>query len=109
MFIRSNQITKDLFDWTKINVESFVCDTDYINDNKNKIKIKGLKRKYFPSQRYYCIEHKNISPFMIHFNRRNGLKKEKYMRNLNMFCISLEPNHYRFIKINKLTIFKRGI
>ena len=87
MFIRSNKIMINLFDWRKINLETFVDDVDYINENKNKLKIKGLKRKYFPSQRYYCIEYKNISPFIIHFNRHNGLKKEKYMRNLKKWYL----------------------
>ena len=36
MFIRSNKIMINLFDWRKINLETFVADADYINENKNK-------------------------------------------------------------------------
>tara|TARA_B100000575_G_C23119124_1_gene647390 strand:- start:689 stop:1369 length:681 start_codon:yes stop_codon:yes gene_type:complete len=80
MFIQSNESMKNLFDWPKINRETFVCDEDYINENKDKFNYYRLERKYFPIEKYYCIENQNIDPFIIHFNKYNGLRKKKYMK-----------------------------
>ena len=36
--MKSNDTMKNLFNWKKINLETFVCDEDYINENKDKFK-----------------------------------------------------------------------
>ena len=87
MLLKSNETMKQLFDWTTINLKTFVCDEDYVNENKHTFNYYRLKRKYFPTQRYYCIEYQNINPYIIHFNRHTGLKKERYMKNLKKWYL----------------------
>ena len=85
MYIHSNKKTINLFDYKKIDRETFICDEDYINENKDKIKYKKLKRYYFPIERYYRKYKEELPYYMIHFNFNTGINKENSMIELNYF------------------------
>ena len=73
MFIQSNIKSIDFFNWNNIDLNNFTCDQDYINDHKNKLNYKLLKRDLFPIQQYYYIEN----PYIIHYNHKRGNHKKK--------------------------------
>ena len=77
MFIQSNIKSIDFFNWNNIDLNNFTCDQDYINDHKNKLNYKLLKRDLFPIQQYYYIEKPNINPYIIHYNHKRGNHKKK--------------------------------
>ena len=81
MFMKSNDTMKHLFDWKKINIETFICDEDYINENKDKFNYYRLSREYFPTERYYY--HNNDNQFLIiHFNKN---KKEGKINSMKLY------------------------
>jgi hypothetical protein len=85
MYIHSNTKTIDLFNYKKIDINTFICDEDYINENKDKIKYKKLKRYYFPIERYYRKYKEELPYYMIHFNFNTGIYKEKSIIELHHF------------------------
>jgi len=87
MMLKSNDLMKQLFDWTKINLETFICDQDYINDNKDKFNYRVLSRDLFPINIHYSINFGTINPFIIHFNLKRGFKKEKNMKNFKKWYL----------------------
>lgn len=76
IFIKANEKMIDFFNWENINLNSFTCDQDYINDHKDKINYKLLNQELFPIQEYYYIEKPNINPYIIHYNRNIGNNKK---------------------------------
>jgi len=84
MFIKSNEIMKNLFDTSKIDVETFVCDEDYINENKEKFNYLFLDKKLFPTQIFYS---KFLNPFIIHFNKHGGIYKKIDMIQFNKWYL----------------------
>lgn len=87
MYIRSNTKTIGLFDYKKIDINTFICDEDYINKNKDKINYKCLRRNIFPIERYYRKYLNSIEPYIIHFNFETGFKKEKSIKELGYWYI----------------------
>ena len=79
MFIKSNNNMKNLFDWGKINIDTFVCDQDYINDKSYNFKYLGLSRDLFPVEYYYYLNYENYSDkfYIFHFNFKMGKDKQK--------------------------------
>jgi hypothetical protein len=71
MFIKSNNLTKSVFDpvKTESNISRVGWDDQiYINEIKKKINYKLLPLSLFPNGRYFYKNHENIKPYMIHFN-----------------------------------------
>jgi hypothetical protein len=87
MYICSNTKTISLFDYKKIDINTFICDEDYINENKDKINYKCLRRNTFPIERYYRKYLDSIEPYIIHFNFETGFKKEKSIKELGYWYI----------------------
>tara|TARA_B110000967_G_scaffold207925_1_gene258540 strand:- start:159 stop:896 length:738 start_codon:yes stop_codon:yes gene_type:complete len=89
MFIKSNETMKQLFDWRKINLETFTCDQDYINENKATFNYHVLTRDFFPTEYYYYVNYTEYSPdFMIfHFNYFAGKMKKERMINMNKWYL----------------------
>ena len=87
MYIRSNTKTIDLFNYKQIDRNTFICDEDYINKNKNKIKYRKLKRYYFPIEKYYRKYRENLPYYMVHFNSKTGIHKEKSIKELGYWYI----------------------
>ena len=88
MFIKSNERTKDIFNYKLINMNTFICDEDYMNKNKDKIKYNCLRRGQFPIERYYRKYLDAINPYMIHFNIEGGTTKEKNIKELNYWYLN---------------------
>jgi len=83
MLLKSNDTMKQLFDWSKIDINTFTCDQDYINDNKDKFSCHGLCRDLFPIEKYYYekwITPTIFNPMIIHFNKHQSDKKIKYFK-----------------------------
>ena len=53
MFIQSNENTKEIFNWHNIDITTFTCDQDYLNDNKSKINYNILPSELFPIEVNY--------------------------------------------------------
>lgn len=89
MFMKSNEKTKELFNWQRINIDSFVCDQDYINENSQNIKYLGLSRELFPVEYYYYRNYKDYSDkfYIFHFNFKKGNDKKKRMMNMNKWYL----------------------
>ena len=83
MFMKSNKNTKDLFDWTKIDLETFETSDSYIYENKDKFNYYCLNKDLFPVEIYYKENiniNININPYIIHFNKHRSYKKIKYFK-----------------------------
>lgn len=89
MFIKSNDIMKDLFNWLNINLNSFICDEDYINDNKDNFKYLPLKRELFPTEKNYF--NNNNQFYIIHFNKRRGDNKCISYKIYNKWYLNFNP------------------
>ena len=90
IFVKSNDNMRDLFDWTKIDLETFICDQDYINDNKSEFNYLVLSRELFPTEKdYYTqwIKPEPFNPFIIHFNLTMGEKKEGRMKKIHKWYL----------------------
>ena len=81
MFIRANDRTKDLFNTQNININEFIADEKYINQNKEKVNYSLLRRELFPIESYYCNYLNQIPAFIIHFTNKTGDRKEKVIQN----------------------------
>ena len=82
MFIQSNKTTLNYFN--PANVELFKNvdkwdDQVYINSIRHKLKYKKLPLHLFPTGDYYYRYHKNITPYLIHFNWVIGHDKKVKM------------------------------
>jgi len=86
MLLKSNDSMKQLFDWTKINLETFTCDQDYINDNKDKFNYHVLSRDLFPIEMNYYHNHNNEF-LIIHFNKRSGNDKKVIIKRYNRWYV----------------------
>ena len=88
MFIKSNQLTKSLFNPLAVDMDNFACDQIYIN---KQIKAMGLKYgvlplDLFPNGKYYYQHSKSIKHnFIIHFNWCNVERKIPKMKRFNKF------------------------
>ena len=80
MYIQSNDRTKELFNIQTIDMNSFIEDSKYINQNINKVNYSLLRRELFPMESYYCRYLHQIPSFIIHFANETGDKKEKAIR-----------------------------
>tara|TARA_B110000967_G_scaffold205617_1_gene250525 strand:+ start:853 stop:1590 length:738 start_codon:yes stop_codon:yes gene_type:complete len=83
MLLQSNDSMKQLFDWSKIDINTFTCDQDYINDNKEKFNYFVLPRKLFPTEKdyyYLWIKPEPFHPYIIHFNKHRSDKKIIYFK-----------------------------
>lgn len=89
MFIKSNNTMKDLFDSTRIKLDTFTCDQDYINENSCNFKFMGLSRDLFPVEYYYYLNHKNYSDkfYIFHFNFKKGTEKKERIINMNKWYL----------------------
>ena len=87
MFIRANERTKDLFNTQNININEFIADEKYINQNKEKVNYGLLRRELFPLESYYRNYIHNIDAFIIHFNIKTGYKKSKNIRDLGYWYL----------------------
>ena len=67
MYIQSNDRTKELFNIQTIDMNSFIEDSTYINQNMNKVNYRLLRRELFPMESYYCRYLHQIPSFIIHF------------------------------------------
>lgn len=102
MFMKSNDIMKNLFNWQNINLETFVCDEDYINENKDKFKYYLLSTELFPIERYHS--NNNNNPFyIIHFNKRAGNDKIYSMKLYNKWYYYDKNKIPDIIILNKKT------
>ena len=90
MFIQSNESMKNLFDWTKININTFTCDQDYINDNSNNFSFYKLSMNLFPVEYHYLSNYSNLNKdiYIIHFNYYRANEKIKRMMNLYKWYIN---------------------
>tara|TARA_Y100000591_G_C21783871_1_gene672647 strand:- start:551 stop:1267 length:717 start_codon:yes stop_codon:yes gene_type:complete len=90
MFINSNDKMKNLFDWTKININTFTCDQDYINNNSNNFSFYKLSMNLFPVEYHYLLNYSNINKdiYIIHFNYYRGNEKIKGMMNLYKWYVN---------------------
>tara|TARA_B100001996_G_scaffold382966_1_gene376551 strand:+ start:3732 stop:4439 length:708 start_codon:yes stop_codon:yes gene_type:complete len=84
MIINSNKKTKKFFQPTKSLESKFVKytthDQTHINKNRNKFKHEILPLNDFPNGPHFYKNHKELNPYMIHFNFLLGEKKEDYMK-----------------------------
>lgn len=85
MFLKSNKNTLNFFNYNTIKYDTFVCDEDYLNENKEKIKYKTLRRELFPIQRYY--EKYLNDYYIIHFNINTGYDKISCMKKYNKWYL----------------------
>jgi len=83
MFIKSSDITINLFETKHIDINEFKCDQSYINSKKNTYKYKRLPEELFPAGRFYYDNYENINPFIIHFNWISGNKKMDKIQEYN--------------------------
>ena len=91
MLIQSNNRTKDLFNIEIIDMSSFNCDQDYINQNKGKVNYSLLRRELFPIESYYCNYLNQIPAFIIHFTNETGDRKEKVIKYYGYWYLEPEP------------------
>ena len=82
MFIQSNETMKNLFNWRKIDINKFICDEDYVNENKESFNYQCLSRDLFPTERYYYRNNDNKF-LIIHFNKNKGDDKLNSMKLYN--------------------------
>jgi|TARA_B110000046_G_scaffold177890_1_gene205234 hypothetical protein len=89
MFMKSNNTMKDLFDPNKVNLDKFICDQDYINEQSYNFKYLGLSRDLFPIEYYYYLNYENYSDkfYIFHFNFKMGKNKQKKMMNMNKWYL----------------------
>ena len=89
MFIKSNNTMKDLFDSTRIKLDTFTCDQDYINEKSYDFKFMGLPRDLFPVEYYYYLNYKNYSDkfYIFHFNFKKGNDKKERIINMNKWYL----------------------
>ena len=90
MMLKSNDSMKQLFDWTKIDINTFICDQDYINDNVDKFNYFVLPRELFPIEKDYYhlwMNPGSFNPYIIHFNYSAGDKKIKRIQKLKKWYL----------------------
>jgi len=90
MFIKSNDLTKRLFNPEHVKQAQRKKNWDdqiYLNEIKNTIQYKKLPLDLFPNGAYYYKHSSTISPFMIHFNWVVGHDKLKKMRKFNKWYV----------------------
>ncbi len=74
MYIKNNEVMKNFFDYSKVDINTFKCDQIYLNDHKKKLKYKKLKLDLFPTGYYYYTQidyaKRDLDKvaFIIHFN-----------------------------------------
>ena len=88
MFIRANERTKDLFNTQNININEFIADEKYINQNKEKVNYSLLRRELCPPESYYCNYLNQIPAFIIHFSNKTGNEKEKVIKNYGYWYLN---------------------
>jgi hypothetical protein len=80
MFIKSNELTLNLFDFKNCKPD---CkgwgDQIYINQIKKKLKYEKLPLNLYPNGQYYYKNFDRIRPYMIHFNWVIGHDKKSKM------------------------------
>ena len=90
IFIKSNDITKELFNPIRmqknINIASW-NDQLYVNKIKNELKYKMLPLDLFPNGQYYYKNSLNIKPYLIHFNHVVGHEKKRKMIEYNKWYL----------------------
>lgn len=88
MFIKSNETTRNFFDPSKINIQTFRCDQIHINHNKHKLHLSVLPLHLFPNGGYYKSHQSSIDePFLIHFNWCGGDQKIRWMKNCQKYYV----------------------
>jgi len=75
MFIKSNDVTRGIFETKNIDMEKFICDQPYLNSQRGKMKYKVLPLELFPVGGFYYKYHQTMKPFIIHFNWMTGNDK----------------------------------
>jgi len=81
MFIKSNELTREVFNPENVtdNNEKNWNDQVYVNKIKYKLKYKKLPLYLFPTGNYYYEYSINLDPYLIHFNWVVGHEKQKKM------------------------------
>jgi hypothetical protein len=82
MFIRSNDKTRSIFNPARIENMKHTTGWDdqvYINSIRHMLTYKRLPLSFFPTGKYYYAYHKNIDPYLIHFNWTLGHEKKRKM------------------------------
>jgi len=90
MFIKASKTTLDLFN--PVNVEPFKeqvgwGDQIYINNILHKLKYKRLPLDLFPNGGFFDNNHKQIKPYIIHFNWLKGHWKKDIMKYYNKWYL----------------------
>jgi hypothetical protein len=91
MFIKSNNITKKLFDYKNLIISDNWKEQPYIINRIKKlnIKVKTLDPILYPNGSIYYRFNKEIkSPYLIHFNWVIGDKKKEMMKKYNKWYIN---------------------
>ena len=88
MFIKSNDITKNIFETKDIDMKEFICDQPYLNSKKNIMKYRVLPLELFPVGGFYFKYNKSINPFIIHFNWAVGNEKLTRMHSYHKWYIA---------------------
>tara|TARA_B100001057_G_C22829210_1_gene942695 strand:+ start:1283 stop:1987 length:705 start_codon:yes stop_codon:yes gene_type:complete len=86
MKIKSSKETLKFFNPDNISTEIIMRglhDQQYINENKHKLNYKKLPLDLFPNGAHYYLNHKELDPYIIHFNYIIGSKKKKLMKKHN--------------------------
>lgn len=92
MFIKSNKVTKDIFNTQEIDMSKFICDQPYLNSKKDSIKYRVLPQELFPVGGFYFKYNEHIKPFIIHFNWAIGNDKLVKMHSYHKWYIGSEQS-----------------
>jgi hypothetical protein len=90
MFIKSNARTLDLFNPRRVEDkkdEKGWGDQIYINEIKNRLKVKKLPLSLFPNGQFFYKNFANINPYLIHFNWVVGHDKKTKMEQFSKWYL----------------------
>jgi len=92
MIINSSKKMQKFFKPTKALESKFVKytthDQTYINKNRNKFRHEILSLNDFPNGPHFYKNHKELDPYIVHFNFLLGEKKEEYMKKYGEWYLS---------------------
>mgnify|MGYP001349577748 CR=1 FL=1 len=92
MYIHSNEKTRNFFNPENVPFKKVVSykahDQTYITKSKNKFNHSILPMALFPNGPYFYEHHKNLDPYIVHFNFLIGHNKKDKMKEMGEWYLN---------------------
>ena len=92
MYIQSNEKTRNFFNPENVPFKKVVSykahDQTYITKSKNKFNHSILPMALFPNGPYFYEHHKNLDPYIVHFNFLIGHNKKDKMKEMGEWYLN---------------------